>query len=87
MQFDADRFMSEANSTFISYYEPSENKSDGQRYGQFLINKLTREHPEIMEQLPEEVDCFYDNGRVLGFLNFIYELSDKMFAESQTETN
>lgn len=61
--FCPDLFMSNANSAFLTH-------KDDQRYGQFLVNELTKKHPFIA--LPEEADCFYDNNKVPEFLRFIY---------------
>ena len=63
MKFCPDLFMSNANSAFFTL-------KDDQRYGQFLVNQLTRLHPSII--IPEEADCFYDNNKVSEFLRFIY---------------
>lgn len=64
-KFDGDKFMIDANAAY--FY------SDGsQRYGQFLMNYLTKHHPEIV--VPESADCFYDGNKVKDFLKFIYSL-------------
>jgi hypothetical protein len=60
---DPYEFMNRANSDFLAHKE-------NQRYGQFLMNQLQIQHPEII--VPEEVDCFYDNDKVPSFLNFLY---------------
>jgi hypothetical protein len=70
--FDADQFMSEANSAYLT--------SSGQRYGQFLVNQLATKQPEI--QLPDVADCFYDDMKVPAFLDHIYTLSDSMYRET-----
>lgn len=61
--FFPDLFMSNANSAFLTH-------SENLRYGQFLVNELTRQYPFII--IPEEADCFYDNNKVPEFLRFIY---------------
>jgi hypothetical protein len=63
MKFCPDLFMCDANSAFLTH-------KDDQRYGQFLVNELTRLHPYII--IPEEADCFHDNNKVPNFLRFIY---------------
>ena len=63
MKFRPDLFMSVANSAYFTH-------KDDQRYGQFLVNELTRLHPSII--FPEEADCFHDNNKVKEFLRFIY---------------
>ena len=60
--FDPDLFIHKANAAFMY--------SDGQRYGQFLVNYLTQNHPNIM--VPEEADCFFDDKKVKDFLCYIY---------------
>lgn len=57
-------FINRANKDFLAH-------PGNQRYGQFLMNQLKNEHPEIA--VPEEVDCFYDNGKVPQFLQFLYQ--------------
>lgn len=61
--FCPDLFMSNANSAFLTH-------SENLRYGQFLVNELSKKHPFIT--LPEDADCFYDNNKVPEFLRFIY---------------
>lgn len=60
--FCPDLFMSDANSAYIY--------SEGQRYGQFLMNFLKESFPEII--VPENADCFYDDKKVKEFLHFVY---------------
>lgn len=67
MNFDYDSFFSRANRRFVL--------SEGQRYGQFLMNYLHECHPEIV--VPKEYDCFYDNSKVTQFLEYLSQLSDR----------
>lgn len=65
--FDYDDFMHDANAAYI--YHP-----EHQRYGQFLMNYLTQHHPDV--NVPDEVDCFYNNDKVTNFMIFLCKLSD-----------
>ena len=48
------------------------NHSGDQRYGQFMMNYLTQHHSEI--KIPEECDCFYDNGKVPILMSYLHEI-------------
>jgi hypothetical protein len=62
MSFDYDRFLHIANANFITHVGDL-------RYGQYLIYELIQQYPEV--SIPEEYDCFYDNGKVSDFLRYI----------------
>ena len=62
--FNPDLFIHKANAEFKC--------SNGQRYGQFLMNYLAQNYPNIM--VPEEADCFYDDKKVKDFLHYIYSM-------------
>ena len=64
MNFDYDRFMHDANASFITH-------SGNMRYGQYLMNELSNQYPEV--SIPEEYDCFYDNDKVPMFLCHIFQ--------------
>ena len=64
MAFDYDQFFHKAIHAFMS--------CEHQRYGQFLMNYLRDNHPEIT--VPEEFDCFYDNNKIPQFLGYIASL-------------
>jgi len=72
--FDYDEFMHYANSAFLLH-------SENLRYGQFLMNYLTENYPDIV--VPDESDCFYDNNKVTNFLGFISSYSDINFSRTQ----
>lgn len=40
------------------------------------MNYLSQNHPDIV--VPENADCFYDNGKVSHFLQFIYSLNSNV---------
>jgi len=42
-----------------------------QRYGQFMMNYLTKNHPDI--SIPEECDCFYDNSKVPILMSYLHK--------------
>ena len=65
--FDYDEFMHRANGAYMHHQED-------QRYGQFLMNYLTQHHPDV--NVPEDVDCFYNNDKVTNFMIFLCKLSD-----------
>jgi hypothetical protein len=60
--FDYDYFMHRANGAYLLH-------SENLRYGQFLMNYLIENHPDVV--VPDEADCFYDNNKVPNFLRFI----------------
>ena len=62
MNFDYDRFMHDVNASFITHVGDL-------RYGQYLMNELNRQYPEVT--IPMEYDCFYDNDKVPNFLKYI----------------
>jgi hypothetical protein len=64
--FNYDEFMHYANTRFLTH-------SENLRYGQYLMNELTNQYPEV--SIPEEYDCFYDNGKVPMFLRYIFSLN------------
>lgn len=68
MNFNADSFVHDANSTFLTHQQH-------QRYGQYLVNYLSRYFPQIATQIPEEANCFYDNNKVPAFLGWIYTIN------------
>lgn len=62
MSFNPLSFMSEANQKFLKH------KGD-LRYGQFLMNYLKENHPDVI--VPQEVDCFYDNQKIVEFIQYL----------------
>lgn len=77
--FDYDDFMHNANSKFLVH-------EGEQRYGQFLMNYLYEKHPEIYNQVPENIDPFYSNEKCGEFLKFLANLSDSLFRSRQCAT-
>lgn len=69
--FDYDEFIHEANRAFMKH-------SENVRYGQFLMNYLFDNHPEIYSRIPQNIDPFYDNSKCGEFLKFIANLSESM---------
>ena len=67
-EFDFNLFIHQAN---VSYFNLDFN--DSQRYGQFLMNYISQNHPDIV--VPENANCFYDNGKVPRFLRFLHSLT------------
>lgn len=67
MKFDYDQFMYEVNRGFLS------QKSEDQRYGQFIMNYLSKHYSDI--QVPEVIDPFYDNSKVPNLMNYLYTVS------------
>lgn len=64
--FDFNQFIENVTHQFM--------KHDGsQRYGQFLMNYMAKNHPEI--EIPEECDCFYDNNKAPMLLGHLDSLS------------
>lgn len=66
MTFDFNVYIDAANKKFLK-------EQHQQRYGQFLMNYLHQTNPEIV--IPENVDPFYDNGKVPDFLNYLWSIS------------
>lgn len=64
MNFDFDAFFAQANRQFVL--------SEGQRYGQFMMNYLHEKFPEIV--VPEEYDCFYDDKKVIKLIDYLASL-------------
>jgi hypothetical protein len=62
MNFDYNRFIHDANASFITHVGDL-------RYGQYLMNELANQYSEV--SIPEEYDCFYDNDKVPDFLRYI----------------
>ena len=62
--FNYDEFMHYANTGFIAH-------SGDLRYGQYLMNELSKRHPEVI--VPDRYDCYYDNEKVVNFLRYIAE--------------
>lgn len=62
--FNYDEFVHCANAGFITH-------SGDLRYGQYLMNELSKRHPEI--NVPDRYDCYYDNKKVVDFLRYIAE--------------
>lgn len=62
--FNYDEFMHCVNAGFLTH-------SENLRYGQYLMNELAKRHPEI--NVPDDCDCFYDNGKASHFLRYIAE--------------
>lgn len=50
-------------------YREFEHDNKGQRLGQLMFNNFSRSYPSI--QVPESVDCYYDNKKIVDFINFI----------------
>ena len=50
-------------------YREFEHDHKGQRLGQLMFNNFSRSYPSI--QVPESVDCYYDNKKIVDFINFI----------------
>jgi len=71
--FDYDDFMHYANVGFLTH-------SENLRYGQYLMNELSTQYPGI--QVPDEYDCFYDNGKVPKFLRYIHSLNILIHTET-----
>lgn len=67
MNFDFDAFFAQVNRQFVL--------SEGQRYGQFMMNYLYEKFPEIV--VPEEYDCFYDNKKVVKLIDYLASLKWK----------
>ncbi len=44
-------------------------KEDSQRYGQALYNLFTETYPNV--DIPDEVDCFYDDKKVRAFISYV----------------
>lgn len=63
-----DELMHSINTEFLKH-------SDNQRYGQFIMNYLTQNHPGIFAGMPEECDCFYDNDKIPILMSYLYERS------------
>lgn len=66
-KFNPDEFMHYANTNFLRH-------PGHLRYGQFLMNYLYQEHPEI--EVPIHADCYARNDKVPNFLRFIYSLGN-----------
>lgn len=64
MSFDV--FMSEAN-------EYAFDNRMTQRYGQAVYNYLTKVNPTLAQEVPSDVDCFYDNQKCGEFFEFVKE--------------
>lgn len=62
MNFDCFGFMSDTNRDFMKH-------SENLRYGQFLMNRLSEKHPEIV--IPEECNCYYDNSKADDLIRFL----------------
>jgi len=73
MNFDYDDFMHQANADYL-------RTDHTQRYGQFLMNQLAKDYPDI--QVPDRCDCFYDNSKCSNLLRYLSSISDSLF-ESQ----
>lgn len=69
MKFNAYEFCEQANRAFLK-------EDHGQRYGQFLMNYLQEKHCELYSQVPENADCFYNNGKCDEFLRWIYSINE-----------
>lgn len=50
-------------------YREFEHDNKGQRLGQLMVNNFSRSYPGI--QIPESVDCYYDNKKIVEFIEFI----------------
>lgn len=50
-------------------YWEFEHDNKGQRLGQLMVNNFSRSYPGI--QVPESVDCYYDNKKIVEFIQFI----------------
>jgi hypothetical protein len=44
-------------------------KDDGQRFGQALYNVFRETYPNV--DIPEQVDCFYDDKKVHTFILYV----------------
>lgn len=56
------------DNTIKSYREDD----NGQRLGQFFMNSLSIENNSLYQNLPESVDCFYDDKLFPKFIEWIY---------------
>jgi hypothetical protein len=55
-------------------YEGFMRNNDNQRYGQYMVNYLSANHPDIV--IPEEIDPFYDNKKIPDLMNYLNSISD-----------
>ena len=53
----------------IKSYREGDN---GQRLGQFFMNALSTKNNSLYQNLPECVDCFYDDKLFLKFIEWVY---------------
>ena len=47
-------------------------QENGQRYGQALYNIFRKTYPNV--DIPDEVDCFYDDKKVRAFISYVSNL-------------
>jgi len=59
------------NSVYTGYL----NEPYNQRYGQYIMNTLARNYPSI--QVPQEIDCYYNNDLIPDVLNYLSNLNDE----------
>lgn len=62
MKFDYFQFLTEVNHYFIG-------NNEGQRYGQYVMNYLSRNYPQI--NIPEDCDCYYDDKKVSKLIEYL----------------
>lgn len=68
MNFDYNSFYKEAHNQFLK-------GNHTERYGQFLMNYLSDNHPGVFIGMPEECDCFFNNTKVPALLRYLITLS------------
>lgn len=62
---DYNIFITEAMDSYIS------SKEDV-RYGQHLMNTLTKLAPDVANTVPEELDPYYNSEKAPEFLNYLW---------------
>lgn len=62
------KFVSDANASFLLTSDLSI------RYGQHLVNELSRIRPDIERKVPLDVDCYYANSKVAEWLGVVGEM-------------
>jgi len=60
------KFLANANASFLVIKEDV-------RYGQHLVNELSRIRPELERIVPMDLDPFYDNQKVEPWMHFLIE--------------
>jgi hypothetical protein len=52
----------------MSYYQED---SKGMRMGQYFMNELSKYDLDLYRQIPEEVDCFYQDKLFKDFIGWL----------------